>query len=980
MPLQQLQFRPGINREGTTLANEGGWFECNKVRFRSGYPEKIGGWTPLTNQTFVGICRSLWNWVTLKGNNLLGIGTNEKFYIENGSVFYDITPYRLFVNSGTATNPFRITGGSNVVTVVVTDHSVIAGDMVTFANATTVGSIDSSFLNGTFYASSVVNANAFTITIGATATESGTLGNDPLTTLTGSANVTVTDVAHGMIANNVVTLNGVVGATGTLGTNPFATTSGSRIVTVTSTAHGLSNTFTVSFTGATATGGIPAVDLNTTHTISNVTANTYTIITANAATSTTTGGGAAVAYNYPYIGGIAISQFNNVASTIVSVTNANAYVITVVSNATANVSGGGANVTYAYSNIAGGGNVTYNFYEFQQRLVNPFATTSGSSIVTVTDVDHGADDGAYVTFADATPVAGLTINGEYQLTYIDSNTYTINAGSNANATTTGGGVVIAEYQINPGFEIYTATVGWGSGTWGGFSFNATVDYLNGGIDAVVTTITVDDTAGFPTTGLIMIDTELISYSGLTATTFTGCVRGAEGTTAASHSDNATVFAAADFNGWGEDASNAQGSQLRLWSQANYGEYLIFNPRNEGLYMWVPQYNASNQLIVGGTYGELLSPYNTGIYQTDNSCPVISTLVMTSDTSRFVISFGCNDYGSTVQSPMLVRWSDQEDYRTWTPAVTNQAGSFQLSSGSFIVTAVQTRQEILVFTDAGVWSMKYLGPPYVWGFDILSHNISILGPNVVAAANNIVYWMGVDKFYVYTGRVETLPSSLRQYVYNDINLEQSYQFFAGSNEGYNEIWWFYCSANSETVDRYVIYNYLDKVWYYGTLDRSAWLDSPLRQYPIGASYAKSLVYHENGTDNVELSGQILPIEAYVQSSDFDIGDGHNFGFVWRIIPDLTFDGSTTPEPNKPEVTFTVRPRQNPGAAYGTGATPTVESAQSYANQKTYTVQEFTEIVYTRVRGRQMAFKVSSNTIGTQWQLGVPRIDVRPDGRR
>jgi hypothetical protein len=979
MPLQQLQFRAGINREGTTLANEGGWFECNKVRFRSGYPEKIGGWTPLTNQTFTGICRSIWNWVTLKGNNLLGLGTNEKFYIENGSVYYDITPYRLFTNSGSVTNPYRITANSAVVTVVIANHSVVAGDMVTFANSSTVSFIPGTFFDGTFYVDSVVNANAFTITIGATTIPSGTLGTNPITTLTNSSNVTVTAIAHGMIANNSVSLANVTGNSGTLGTNPFATTSGSRIVTVTSTAHGLSNTFTVSFTGSTAVGGIPAVDFNTTHTISNATANTYTIITSNAASSTTTGGGAAVAFTYPYIGGVPISQLNTI-HTIQSITNANAYVITVAATATANVSGGGSNVSFVYSNIAGGGNVTYDLYEFQQRLIDPFSTINGSSTVTVTDTNHGASDGSYVTFADATPVAGLTINGEYKITYIDSNTYTIDAGSNANATTTGGGTVIAEYQINIGFPIYTTTVGWGSGTWGGFSFNATVDYLDGGINAAVTTVTVDDTAGFPATGLILIDNELITYTGITTTTFTGCTRGAEGTIAASHSNNATVYAAGDFNGWGEDASNAQGAQLRLWSQATYGEYLMFNPRNEGIYMWVPTYNASNQLIVGGTYGELLSPYNTGIYQTENTCPVVSTLVMVSDSSRFLISFGCNDYGSTVQNPMLVRWSDQEDYRVWTPAVTNQAGSFQLSSGSYIVTAVQTRQEILVFTDAGVWSMKYLGPPYVWGFDIMSHNISIAGPNVVAAANNIVYWMGIDKFYVYSGRVETLPSSLRQYVFNDINMEQSFQFFAGTNEGFSEIWWFYCSANSTAIDRYVIYNYLDKVWYYGTLARSAWLDSPLRRYPMGASYADTIVYHENGADDVESTGQVLPIEAYVQSSDFDIGDGHNFGFVWRIIPDLTFDGSTTPDPNKPEVTFTVRPRQNPGSAYGTSATPTVESAQSYANQKNYTVQEFTEIVYTRVRGRQMAFRVSSNTIGTQWQLGVPRIDVRPDGRR
>jgi hypothetical protein len=330
--------------------------------------------------------------------------------------------------------------------------------------------------------------------------------------------------------------------------------------------------------------------------------------------------------------------------------------------------------------------------------------------------------------------------------------------------------------------------------------------------------------------------------------------------------------------------------------------------------------------------------------------------------------------------MLIRWSDQESYQTWTPAITNQAGSYRLSSGSYIVAAQQTRQEILIWTDGALYSMQYLGPPYVWGFNILSDNISIISPNAVATANNVTYWMGADKFYAYSGRVETLPCSLRQYVFGDINLTQSSQFFAGTNEGYSEVWWYYCSANSTVVDRYVIYNYLDQVWYYGTLTRTAWLDSPLRQFPMAATYSNNVVFHENGVDDITTSGNILPISSYIQSSDFDIGDGHNYGFVWRMIPDITFDGSTTPAPNTPQVTFTVRPRQNPGAPYGTADIPVVASTQSYANQRNYTVQEFTQIVYTRLRGRQMAFKISSDSIGTQWQLGTPRIDVRPDGRR
>jgi hypothetical protein len=252
---------------------------------------------------------------------------------------------------------------------------------------------------------------------------------------------------------------------------------------------------------------------------------------------------------------------------------------------------------------------------------------------------------------------------------------------------------------------------------------------------------------------------------------------------------------------------------------------------------------------------------------------------------------------------------------------------------------------------------------------------------MATASGVVYWMGVDKFYSYSGRVETLPCSVRTYIYSNINRQQFAQIYAGTNEGYSEVWWFYCSANSNTIDRYVIFNYLDRVWYYGTLDRTAWLDSPLRQFPIAATGNNLLVYHEAAVDDGSTNPP-SPINSYVQSSDFDINDGHNYGFVWRMLPDITFDGSNTSglTQETPFVTFTMRPRQNPGSGYSTAYPDTVQSTQSYAGQQVYNVQEFTEIIYTRARGRQLAFRVSSDTLGTQWQLGVPRIDVRPDGRR
>jgi hypothetical protein len=428
-----------------------------------------------------------------------------------------------------------------------------------------------------------------------------------------------------------------------------------------------------------------------------------------------------------------------------------------------------------------------------------------------------------------------------------------------------------------------------------------------------------------------------------------------------------------LTGWGlaAPAGVGVGLQLRLWSQDNYGEDLIINPRGGGLYLW--KVNANPNIYDRAV---LLSSASPAPYTTDADCPTVVNAVAISDASRFTIAFGCNDYGAAVLDPLLIRWSDQENFAVWSPAITNQAGSYRLSTGSSIVAHQQTRQEILVWTDAAVYSMQYLGPPYVWGFQILGENISIAGPNVTATAANIVYWMGYDKFYMYSGRVETLYCPLRQYIFGDINLQQQYQFFAGTNEGFNEVWWFYCSANSNVIDRYVIYNHVERIWSYGNLPRTAWLDTPLRENPTAAGYNGQLIYHESGVDD-GTTNPPSPIASFCQSADVNIGDGHNFGFAWRMVPDVTFDGSTV---NNPAVTLTLRPRQNPGANYSAAATPTVTSTQNYQVQRNYVVQQFTEIVYVRVRGRQMAFRISSDGLGVQWQLGVPSLDVRPDGRR
>jgi hypothetical protein len=337
--------------------------------------------------------------------------------------------------------------------------------------------------------------------------------------------------------------------------------------------------------------------------------------------------------------------------------------------------------------------------------------------------------------------------------------------------------------------------------------------------------------------------------------------------------------------------------------------------------------------------------------------------------------------------MFIRWSAQESVVDWTPTATNQAGGIRLSTGSEIRTAIQTRQEFVVFTNSALYSLQYVGLPYVWSVQTLGDNISFAGFNTAAVASGVVFWMGVDKFYRYDGRVNTLRCDLRQYIFNDINLNQQEQFFAGTNEGFNEVWWFYCSmtgpdgtnteANPNTVvDRYVVYNYAEDAWYYGTMQRTAWIDSGLNEYPVAATYENNLVYHELGVDD-QTTASAQPIEAYITSSEFDIGDGHNIGFIWRLLPDITFRGSTA---ESPEVTMSLLPMQNSGSGYnvppsvgGSGSAPVVRGA-------TVPIEEFTGQVYIRVRGRQMSFKVESADLGVQWQLGAPRIDIRPDGRR
>jgi hypothetical protein len=346
-------------------------------------------------------------------------------------------------------------------------------------------------------------------------------------------------------------------------------------------------------------------------------------------------------------------------------------------------------------------------------------------------------------------------------------------------------------------------------------------------------------------------------------------------------------------------------------------------------------------------------------------------LLVSDTSRFVICFGANDIGSATLDPLLIRWSDQEDITNWTPAITNQAGGIKLSSGSKIVAVVSTKQEIVVFTDAAVYSMQYVGPPYVFNLSQIADNTSIMSPQSFAVANNIVYWMGQDKFYMYSGRVETLPCSLRQYVFSDIGIDQRDQVICGTNEGFTEIWWFYCSNNTlASPDRYVVFNHLDRAWYYGTMQRTAWLDSGLKATPM-AIQSNRILFHEVGNDDDTGSGPATAINSYIESADFDIEDGDKMVFCWRMIPDLTFNGSVS---NDPQVTVVVKPRDFSGVTYKP------EAPDAVIRAATAPVEQYTKQVYLRFRGRQMAFRIESSALGTQWQLGNPRIDIRSDGRK
>ena len=779
MPLTSLKFKPGINRESTSYSNEGGWFTGDKVRFRFGAPEKIGGWSSYSDNTFLGTCRALFSWVALDGTKYLGLGTNLKYYIADGGAYNDITPIRSTTGAGDVT--FAATNSSTTVTVTDTAHGAVLNDFVTFSGAATLGgTVTAAVLNAEHQITSIVNNNSYTITVSAAAN-----GSD-----TGS------------------------GGSSTVGNYQVNT--------------GLDTNFFGTGWGAGVWNGVDTDELTTT-----------------------------------------LNEELDASETAVDVTSA-----------------------------------------------------TGMSTSDVIDV-----------------------GGELMLiSGISTNTLTVTRGH--------GGTTAA---VHSNGELVRLVLGNAT------AIDDTVTLINGSglaSDVTVTTATVDSAAAFSSSGYIKIEDEIIQYTGTTSTTFTGLTRGSLSTTAATHADNEAVIEASF--GWGMPAeSTVSGANLTNWTHDNFGEDVLINIKNGGIYYWDRTSGTSSRAVqLSGLSGSTLAP-------------TIAKQIMVSDQDRHVIAFGCDGESSIgTQDPLLIRFGSQESLTSWQTLATNTAGELRISTGSEIVVAIQTKQQILVFTDVSLHGMQFLGPPFTFGLNEISRNITIASANAAIAVNDFVFWMGSKEFYVYGGTVQRLPCTVLDYVFSDFNRDQIGKVTAGHNSSYGEVWWFYPSKSSSTNDRYVIYNYQEKVWYFGNLTRTAWVDRGINQYPIAAHTDNKLYYHEFGQDD----GSTNPpsaISANIESSQIDIGDGEKFALIRKVVPDVTFRDSTN---ETPRVNMVVKTRNFPGVTFN-------ETSSNAVSQSVSTpVELFTEQLHVRARGRSFAFRIESDVTGVMWRLGTPRLDVRPDGRR
>ena len=760
----------------TRYSGEGNWFDCDKVRFVNGLPQKIGGWVKINTDAFSGVCRSLFNWSTLAGRDFLSIATSKRLLIEEGTAINNITPLRT----------------SNVA-----------------------------------------------------------LGANPLKTGTaGSGEVTVTHVGHGALVDD-----------------------------------------TVIMTGATTVDGVTAAQLNTSHVITAVgDANTYKFTTTGAASSgATAGGGSSVLVSY---------EINTGAS-----------------EAASDGLGFGAG-------FWGG-------------------TRSGA---TTTTLASGINDS--VTTVSLTSATGF----DTASTALSANIDAVDGEITVTSTSGFPFVVIIKLDseemyytsVKSDTELSSITRGYNGTTAASHSSSASVTYV----------------------GTVVIDNEIITYTGVSTNDLTGVQRGQLGTDAVAHDAGATATESFNFVGWGSTIPVEAGVNpdfaisVRLWKQDNFGEDLLANIYKGRLYYWDSSGGFSNRAV------ELSSLAGSA------DCPTSARVVLVSDNDRHVLAFACDDRTTGEIDPLLIRWGDQESLTDWTPAATNTAGDLRINNGSEIITAVETRQEILVWTDRSLHSLRFVGNPFVFGQTMISQNVTIIGPNTVTAMGDTVFWMGNNTFYTYDGRVSTLPCPVRNFIFQDLKFSDRNKFFAATNYEFNEVMFFYVSEDSEDIDKYVIYNTQEQVWYTGTLARTAWIDRSIREFPVAAATDGFVFQHDNGLDD----GSQTPatgISAFIESSGFEIGEGDKFQFVSRLIPDLSFNGSSA---ESPSVSFSLKPRDFPGSAFGTSDSASVTATQ------VVDVEQFTDQAFVRLRSREMAVRLESSDTGVFWRLGAPRIDVRSDGRR
>jgi hypothetical protein len=761
MPLMKIQFKPGVNRETTSYGNEGQWFNSDLIRFRKGRPEKMGGWTKLSTSTIIGTGRSLHVWAALDGSKYMGVGTEKKFYIEEGGIYNDATPIR---------------------------------------------------------------------------------------------------------------------STDALGANPIVTgSSGSGVVTINDTNHGARTGDYVTISGATTTDGITAAQLNLEFELTVVNSNSFTITTAGSASSgSTAGGGSSVVATYQISAGLGV---------VVPGTGWGAGLW------------GGSLESASETTLDG--SINDSVTSFALTSATDFEVASSSLSSSITDVSTAL----YLADASDFPSKGTVLIGSEKIEYGNKS-----------------GNVLSD--LTRGADGTTAAAASGS---------ASVTFV----------------------GLVQIEQELIQYTGKSTNNINaGVVRGARGTTAASHSDDVAVKEANAFVGWGE-ASNittSEGSNIRLWSQDNWGEDLVFCAYDGAPYYWDKTLGTSARATTLATQSGASNP------------PTVARRIMVSGTARHLIAFGCNAQGETDQDLLLVRWSDRENPFDWTLSSTNKARFQRISSGSEIISAQKTRQEILVWTDVNLHAMRFVGGDDVFGFSLLASNISILGPNASIAIADRIFWMDRENFYMYAGSVQTLPCTVLRYVFDDINLSQSHKFFAAANKMFDEVLWFYASASSSEIDRYAKFNMSEGVWDIGTLARTAWVDYGIHDNPraFGSADSVNYVYIQESGDNADGSA----MTSYIESSDFDLGDGEQFMFINRLIPDISI--TDTSAGSSGTVDYVLKTRNYPGDSLTTNSTNSVSST--------------TQQAFLRGRSRQAVLRIQSSVSDLAWTLGDLRLEMRPDGRR